>query len=205
VGLETHQHSPVWRPALRSSVVAIRTGLALMCGAVDWRGMALPSDNSSAYLSAAEAAAPAHSSGGGCCGSDWRGDCDGMRRGRGSCFAEARGLWPRLRAPDGCPWDREQSFDSIRKYTLEETTRFFDAIERRDFPHWLKSWAICCCRCLFYAEMAANEGHFHHCRGAGSFEPQAGQAASHVGLARSFAGGGQCGGSGCGCRRFGAR
>jgi NTP pyrophosphatase (non-canonical NTP hydrolase) len=40
----------------------------------------------------------------------------------------------RLRAPGGCPWDREQSFDSIRKYTLEETYEVFDAIERRDFP-----------------------------------------------------------------------
>ena len=41
----------------------------------------------------------------------------------------------RLRAPGGCPWDREQSFDTIRKYTLEETYEVFDAIERRDFPH----------------------------------------------------------------------
>jgi len=41
-----------------------------------------------------------------------------------------------LRDPHGgCPWDREQSFDSIRKYTLEETYEVFDAIERRDFPH----------------------------------------------------------------------
>jgi len=65
----------------------------------------------------------------------------------------------RLRAPGGCPWDREQSFDSIRKYTLEEAYEVFDAIERRDFPHLTRSWAICCFRCCLCRD-AANEGHF---------------------------------------------
>jgi len=66
----------------------------------------------------------------------------------------------RLRAPDGCPWDREQSFDSIRKYTLEEAYEVFDAIERRDFPHLAEELGDLLLQVLFYAEMAANEGHF---------------------------------------------
>jgi nucleoside triphosphate diphosphatase len=66
----------------------------------------------------------------------------------------------RLRAPDGCPWDREQSFDSIRKYTLEETYEVFDAIERRDFPHLAEELGDLLLQVLFYAEMAANDGHF---------------------------------------------
>jgi XTP/dITP diphosphohydrolase/ATP diphosphatase len=66
----------------------------------------------------------------------------------------------RLRAPDGCPWDREQSFDSIRKYTLEEVYEVFDAIERRDFPHLAEELGDLLLQVLFYAEMAANEGHF---------------------------------------------
>ena len=66
----------------------------------------------------------------------------------------------RLRAPDGCPWDREQSFDSIRKYTLEEAYEVFDAIERRDFPHLVEELGDLLLQVLFYAEMAANEGHF---------------------------------------------
>jgi uncharacterized protein YabN with tetrapyrrole methylase and pyrophosphatase domain len=37
----------------------------------------------------------------------------------------------RLRAPGGCPWDREQTFDSIKPYTLEETYEVLDAIDRR--------------------------------------------------------------------------
>ena len=40
----------------------------------------------------------------------------------------------RLRGPGGCPWDREQTFDSIKRHTLEETYEVFDAIERRAWP-----------------------------------------------------------------------
>jgi MazG family protein len=75
-------------------------------------------------------------------------------------FAESVSIMARLRAPGGCPWDREQSFDSIRKYTLEETYEVFDAIERRDFPHLAEELGDLLLQVLFYAEMAANEGHF---------------------------------------------
>jgi len=78
----------------------------------------------------------------------------------GALFAEAATIMARLRAPGGCPWDREQSFDSIRKYTLEETYEVFDAIERRDFPHLAEELGDLLLQVLFYAEMAANEGHF---------------------------------------------
>jgi MazG family protein len=75
-------------------------------------------------------------------------------------FRESVAIMTRLRAPGGCPWDREQSFDSIRKYTLEETYEVFDAIERRDFPHLAEELGDLMLQVLFYAEMAANEGHF---------------------------------------------
>ncbi len=75
-------------------------------------------------------------------------------------FEQSAGIMARLRAPGGCPWDREQSFDSIRKYTLEETYEVFDAIERRDFPHLAEELGDLLLQVLFYAEMAANEGHF---------------------------------------------
>jgi len=78
----------------------------------------------------------------------------------GELFAESAAIMARLRAPDGCPWDREQSFDSIRKYTLEETYEVFDAIERRDFPHLAEELGDLLLQVLFYAEMAANDGHF---------------------------------------------
>lgn len=75
-------------------------------------------------------------------------------------FRESAAIMARLRAPDGCPWDREQSFDSIRKYTLEETYEVFDAIERRDWPHLTEELGDLLLQVLFYAEMAANDGHF---------------------------------------------
>jgi MazG family protein len=75
-------------------------------------------------------------------------------------FEESVTIMARLRGPDGCPWDREQSFDSIRKYTLEETYEVFDAIERRDWPHLAEELGDLMLQVLFYAEMAANDGHF---------------------------------------------
>jgi XTP/dITP diphosphohydrolase/ATP diphosphatase len=77
-----------------------------------------------------------------------------------SLFEQSVAIMARLRAPGGCPWDREQSFDSIRKYTLEEAYEVFDAIERRDFPHLTEELGDLLLQVLFYAEMAANEGHF---------------------------------------------
>jgi nucleoside triphosphate diphosphatase len=77
-----------------------------------------------------------------------------------ACFEESVKIMARLRAPDGCPWDREQTFDSIRKYTLEEAYEVFDTIERRDWPHLSEELGDLLLQVLFYAEMAANEGHF---------------------------------------------
>src|SRR6201997_2940362 len=75
-------------------------------------------------------------------------------------FQESVAIMARLRAPGGCPWDREQSFDTIRKYTLEEAYEVFDAIERRDFAHLSEELGDLLLQVLFYAEMAANEGRF---------------------------------------------
>jgi MazG family protein len=75
-------------------------------------------------------------------------------------FEQSVAIMARLRAPGGCPWDREQSFDSIRKYTLEETYEVLDAIERRDYPHLAEELGDLLLQVLFYSEMAANEGLF---------------------------------------------
>src|SRR5580704_7210867 len=77
-----------------------------------------------------------------------------------SLFEQSVAIMARLRGPGGCPWDREQTFDSIRKYTLEEAYEVFDAIERRDFPHLSEELGDLLLQVLFYAEMGANEGHF---------------------------------------------
>jgi nucleoside triphosphate diphosphatase len=78
----------------------------------------------------------------------------------GKNFAEAVAIMARLRAPGGCPWDREQSFDSIRKYTLEETYEVFDAIERRNWPDLKEELGDLLLQVLFYSEMASEAGRF---------------------------------------------
>jgi len=66
----------------------------------------------------------------------------------------------RLRGPDGCPWDREQSFESIRKYTVEEVYEVLDAIERHDWPDLKDELGDLLLQVLFYSQMAAEPGHF---------------------------------------------
>ena len=78
----------------------------------------------------------------------------------GKNFEEAVAIMARLRAPGGCPWDREQSFDSIRKYTLEETYEVFDAIERRNWADLKEELGDLLLQVLFYSEMASEAGDF---------------------------------------------
>lgn len=75
-------------------------------------------------------------------------------------FTQAVALMARLRAPGGCPWDREQTFDSIRRYTLEETYEVLDAIERRDWPGLKDELGDLLLQVLFYAEMAKESAYF---------------------------------------------
>jgi XTP/dITP diphosphohydrolase/ATP diphosphatase len=73
---------------------------------------------------------------------------------------QAAAIMARLRGPGGCPWDREQSFDSIKQYTLEETYEVFDAIERRAWPELKDELGDLLLQVLFYAQMAQEAGYF---------------------------------------------
>jgi nucleoside triphosphate diphosphatase len=73
---------------------------------------------------------------------------------------EAIAIMARLRGPDGCPWDREQTFDSIKRHTLEETYEVFDAIERRAWPDLKDELGDLLLQVLFYAQMASEAGYF---------------------------------------------
>lgn len=75
-------------------------------------------------------------------------------------FADAVQIMARLRGADGCPWDREQTFDSIRKYTLEETYEVFDAIERRHWEDLKEELGDLLLQILFYSQMASEAGYF---------------------------------------------
>ena len=75
-------------------------------------------------------------------------------------LAEAIGIMARLRGPGGCPWDREQTFDTIKRHTLEETYEVFDAIERRAWPELKDELGDLLLQVLFYAQMAEEAGYF---------------------------------------------
>jgi MazG family protein len=66
----------------------------------------------------------------------------------------------RLRAPGGCPWDREQTFDSIKPYTLEETYEVLEAIDNRDWDELKGELGDLLLQVLFYSEMAQEQGSF---------------------------------------------
>jgi len=78
----------------------------------------------------------------------------------GQRFERAVEIMHRLRAPGGCPWDREQTFDSITKYTVEETYEVLEAIENRDWAELPGELGDLLLQVLFYAEMAGEAGHF---------------------------------------------
>jgi nucleoside triphosphate diphosphatase len=78
----------------------------------------------------------------------------------GSRFERAVQIMSRLRAPGGCPWDREQTFDSIKPYTLEETYEVLEAIDNRDWPELTAELGDLLLQVLFYSEMAREAGHF---------------------------------------------
>jgi MazG family protein len=78
----------------------------------------------------------------------------------GERFERAVSIMARLRAPGGCPWDREQTFDSIKPYTLEETYEVLEAIDNRDWDELTGELGDLLLQVLFYAQMAKDEGTF---------------------------------------------
>src|SRR5215831_1599082 len=65
-----------------------------------------------------------------------------------------------LRAPDGCPWDREQTLESLAHYVLEEAYEVVDAIERHDLLALREEIGDHVFEGVFLAQIAAEHGHF---------------------------------------------
>ena len=78
----------------------------------------------------------------------------------GDEFQRLREIMARLRAPDGCPWDREQSIASLKPYLIEETYEVLDAIEREDWEHLPEELGDLQLQIVFQSQIAAEEGKF---------------------------------------------
>ncbi|HXE74265.1 MAG TPA: nucleoside triphosphate pyrophosphohydrolase [Candidatus Xenobia bacterium] len=75
-------------------------------------------------------------------------------------FEEVVELMARLRGPEGCPWDREQTPLSLRSNLIEETYEVLDAIERHDPEALKEELGDLLLQVLFHAQMAKEQGRF---------------------------------------------
>src|SRR5919205_2245663 len=69
-------------------------------------------------------------------------------------------IMARLRAPDGCPWDREQTLQSLRPYVLEETYEVLEAIEDGDPRAHREELGDLLLQIVFQARLAEEKGDF---------------------------------------------
>jgi len=78
----------------------------------------------------------------------------------GATFPNLVRLMQRLLAPDGCPWDREQTLESVRRYVLEEACEVVDAIDRGDLDELREELGDLLLQVVFLGELARARGAF---------------------------------------------
>ncbi len=66
-----------------------------------------------------------------------------------------------LRGPDGCPWDRKQTHESIRDCLIEEAYEVVDAIEKEDYENFIEELGDLLLQVVFHAQIAREEGYFN--------------------------------------------
>jgi MazG family protein len=75
-------------------------------------------------------------------------------------FQDLIDLMARLRAPDGCPWDREQTYATLGPMLIEEAYEAIEAAEGQDWPDLRDELGDLLFQILFYGQIAAEQGHF---------------------------------------------
>jgi len=66
----------------------------------------------------------------------------------------------RLRAPDGCPWDQEQTHATLVRCLIDEVSELIDTIDRNDYPHMREELGDVLIQVVFHAQIAAERGWF---------------------------------------------
>ena len=74
---------------------------------------------------------------------------------------ELRRTMARLRAPDGCPWDREQTHQTLTRCLIDECSELLDTIDRNDLPHMREELGDVLIQVVFHAQLAAERGDFN--------------------------------------------
>src|SRR4029077_13446897 len=69
-------------------------------------------------------------------------------------------LMAALRAPDGCPWDRKQTHESLKPYLLEETYEVLDILDRQDRAKLPEELGDVLLQVLFHSQIASEAGRF---------------------------------------------
>ena len=81
--------------------------------------------------------------------------------GEGTSFESFAEIVAHLRAPDGCPWDKEQTHESLRKHLLEESYEAIAAIDSGDFNSMREEFGDLLLQTVLQAQIANDEGHFN--------------------------------------------
>ncbi len=81
-------------------------------------------------------------------------------RAAGETLAEVLGLMRTLRGPDGCPWDREQTLQSLRRWLLEESHEVLEAIDADDRESLREELGDLLLQIVFQSQITAEEGAF---------------------------------------------
>lgn len=83
-----------------------------------------------------------------------------MSSSAGARFDRLVAIMHMLRGPDGCPWDREQTLESLRPFVIEETSELLDALDEGDMPALKDELGDFLFEAVFLAELCAEAGHF---------------------------------------------
>jgi len=78
----------------------------------------------------------------------------------GPAFEQLVGVMARLRAPNGCPWDREQTHSTLRTYLIEEAYEVLDALDSSDDAKFAEELGDLLLQVLFHAQIAREESRF---------------------------------------------
>src|SRR5918912_955162 len=77
-----------------------------------------------------------------------------------AAFSRLVEIMATLRGPDGCPWDREQTIDTLKPFVLEETYEVLEAIDRHDHAALREELGDFVFEAVFLAQLEAEAGHF---------------------------------------------